>query len=123
MLDKRTARAIAESLVEAWNRHDLEDILTHYHCDVVVTNPLFCVLLGIEDGVIRGRDSLKPFWAKVLQQLPHLRFKLLDVYVGVDNFVVHYVGMFEKNVVEVFTVNNDGKVVTTVTYLDSLELP
>ena len=123
MLDRHAALKITESLIEAWNRHDLASILAHYHGDVVVTNPMFCVLLGIPDGVLRGRDALKPYWCKVLQQLPHLRFKLLDVYLGVDNFVIHYEGMFEKKTVEIFTVDANNKIVSTITYLDSLELP
>lgn len=123
MIDKQLALTIAENLVDAWNRKSLPAILAHYHDDVVATNPLFCQLLGIKDGVIRGKQALSPFWAKVLLQLPHLSIKLLDVYLGVDNFVIRYVGMFGKTVVEVFTVDKDGKVVATVSYLESLDLP
>ena len=123
MHDKSRVREIAQGLVDAWNRHDLVGILSHYHEDVTATNPLFCLLLGKEDGVLCGKAAIKPYWANVLEQMPHLRFKLHDVYLGVDSFVIHYQGIFERDVVEVFKLDSAGKIVATESYLESLDMP
>ncbi|MBI4806759.1 MAG: nuclear transport factor 2 family protein [Desulfovibrio sp.] len=123
MLDKSQVREIAQSLVDDWNKHDLVSILKHYHEDVQATNPIFCLLLGKEDGVLCGKATLTPYWAKALEQMPHLHIKIHNVYLGVDSFVIHYQGIFERDVVEVFKLDSAGKIVATTSFLESLDMP
>ena len=123
MLDKNALVQFAQSLLDAWNRHDIVAILDHYSDEIEVTNPLFNMLLGTPDGVLRGKAAIRPLWADVLRQIPHLRFKLHDVYLGVDSFAMHYQGIFERNVIEVLRFDDKGKVASSVNYLMSLDLP
>lgn len=59
----QNATKIAHEIFEAWNRtwkeNDLEGFLALYSEDVVLESPLFPYLLGIERGVIKGKQKLK----------------------------------------------------------------
>ena len=61
MSDKKIK--IAHEIFEAWNRtwkeNDLEGFLALYADNVVLESPLFPYLLGIERGVIQGKEKLK----------------------------------------------------------------
>ena len=41
-----------------------------YHPDATLESPLVCHLLGVEEGVVRGRDALRSFVAKVFEHQP-----------------------------------------------------
>lgn len=84
-----TARAFADSWVTAWNAHDLDAVLAHFADDVTFRSPVAVQLLG-GDGVIRGKDALRAYWAEGLRCIPDLRFEVLGSYVGVDCLVINY---------------------------------
>lgn len=54
---------IAHKVFETWNRtwkeNDLDALLALYAEDVVVESPLFPHLLGIERGIIKGKEALR----------------------------------------------------------------
>ena len=84
-----TARAFVNSWVTAWNAHDLDAVLTHFADDVTFRSPVAIQLLG-GDGVIRGKDALRAYWAEGLRRIPDLRFEVLGSYVGVNCLVINY---------------------------------
>ena len=88
-MDHVTARAFVDSWVTAWNAHDLDAVLTHFADDVTFRSPVAIQLLG-GDGVIRGKDALRAYWADGLRRIPDLRFEVLGSYVGVDCLVINY---------------------------------
>ena len=51
--------------------------------------PVAGQLLG-GDGVIRGKDALRAYWAEGLRRIPDLRFEVLGSYAGVDCLVINY---------------------------------
>jgi len=123
MLEKPQAEAIAQQLIDAWNSRDIVAIMSRYREDVEVTSPMFLRILGIPDGTLRGRESLRPFWLKLLAQLPHLRFKLHEVYVGVDGFSMHMQSLFERDSVVMVRVDEQGLIRRMDNFLVNLELP
>jgi len=68
----------------AFNAHDLEAVLDHFHDDVVFTSPVAARALPGSGGVVRGKQALRAYWMLTLERVPDLRFELLGVYVGVD---------------------------------------
>src|SRR5437660_91789 len=58
----------AADWVAAWNRHDLDAILSHYADDVVFTSPFAVRLTG--DGTVRGKPALRAYFAAALTRLP-----------------------------------------------------
>jgi ketosteroid isomerase-like protein len=76
--------------VQAWNSHDVEAVLEHFHDDVVFTSPVAARLLPETAGIVRGKPALQHYWASAMQQTPDLRFVVQDVYQGVDTIVINY---------------------------------
>lgn len=90
MLTESSARLFVERWLTEWNAHDLEALLLHYADDVVFTSPLAERLLPGSEGVARGKDQLRTYWAAGLAALPDLRFEVLEHYVGVSTLVIRY---------------------------------
>lgn len=80
----------AQAWVEAWNRHDVEAVLAHFHEDVVFTSPVAARVVASSAGVIRGKAALREYWTAALAQLPDLHFEVLGVYRGVSTLVINY---------------------------------
>ena len=61
-------------VVDAWDEalgaKDLDAAMALYHEDCVLESPLVCHLLGTEEGVVEGRDALRPFVARVFANQP-----------------------------------------------------
>lgn len=75
--------------VAAWNAHDVEAVLAHFHRDVVFSSPVAARVLG-GDGVVRGKDALRAYWTLALQKVPDLAFTLDGVYAGIATIVINY---------------------------------
>lgn len=84
-----SARVFVDSWVTAWNAHDLDALLSHFADDVTFRSPVAAQLIG-NDGVIRGKDELRAYWAEGLRRIPDLRFEVVGSYVGVDCLVINY---------------------------------
>lgn len=82
-------RASAVAWVDAWNRRDLDAILTHYADDIAVCSPRVVERTGAPDGWLRGREALSAYFAAGLANAA-LRFELVDVTVGVGCMTVVY---------------------------------
>ena len=62
-MDNETARRWAEQWVDDGNRHDVEAVLAHFADDVEFSSPLVVEVMGHADGVVRGKDELRRYWA------------------------------------------------------------
>jgi ketosteroid isomerase-like protein len=89
-MDRAAADKFAVSWAEAWNAHDLDQILSHFADDAVFTSPVAAQLLDGCDGVLRGKAALRDYWALGLRLIPDLHFTVLDVYAGVSTVVISY---------------------------------
>jgi ketosteroid isomerase-like protein len=58
---------------EALGAKDLDASMALYHQDATLESPLVCHLLGTEEGVVRGRENLRQFVAKVFAHQPAKR--------------------------------------------------
>lgn len=56
------AQAFAEEWVTAWNAHDLERILGHYHYDFEIITPMIKMSLGIDTGSLVGKAAITGYW-------------------------------------------------------------
>jgi len=113
------AQAFARSWEAAWNAHDLDAVLAHFHDDVVFTSPLAPVMTGDPSGIVVGRDALRRYWETGLARVPDLRFEVLDVALGVDAVALRYRNQAGRTVTEVAQFR-DGKVAAAAAfYLDA----
>lgn len=108
-MDSVFVKHFAEEWVNAWNSHDLEQIMSHYAEDFEMSSPVIQQIMGIESGTIKGKQQVREYWAKALAKIPELHFELMGYYAGVNSIVLHYKGHRGLSA-EVFFFNNYGLV-------------
>jgi hypothetical protein len=80
----------AAAWVRAWNDHDVEAVLAHFHDDVLFSSPVAARLLPETGGVVRGKAALRDYWVTALGLLPDLHFEVIAVYRGESLLVINY---------------------------------
>lgn len=90
----------------AWNRHDLEAVLKHFHEDVVFTSPVAKQIGFAEDGIVNGKAALCRYWTMGLEKNPGLRFQVTAVYEGVNTLVIGFKNQQGSDRAEVLTFQN-----------------
>ncbi len=116
MLTNQKANQIAREWIEAWNRHDLDAIISHYADDVEFTSPFVVKLLNNPSGTIRGKESLRSYFGKALAAYPDLKFDLIQVLTGVDSVTVYYRSVKEMMAAEVMVLNSNGEIVRVMAH-------
>ena len=111
MLDRAFARSFAEEWIASWNAHDLERILAHYRDDFEMASPLIVERMGEASGRLRGKDAVRPYWARGLAVRPALRFTLEDVLVGADSVTILYHGETGLRVAEVIVFDAERRAI------------
>ena len=84
------AIAFATSWCAAWNAHDLDAVLAHFHDDVVFTSPMAIRMVPDSGGRIAGKAALRAYWTEGLRRIPDLHFTVERVFAGVDTVVIQY---------------------------------
>lgn len=105
------ATAFSGHWVQAWNAHDVEAVLAHFHDDVLFTSPVAARLFPETAGVIRGKPALRSYWTAALARLPDLHFVVEAVYRGIDTVVITYRNQNHGLVNEVLRFDDDGRVI------------
>jgi len=111
MMNEVEAHSFAVEWIEAWNAHDLDRVLAHYADQFEMSSPFIAPIAGEQSGRLRGKPAVRAYWAKALERVPDLRFKLIDVRVGVDSLVIHYHG-HKGPVAEMLRFGTNGKVIS-----------
>ena len=111
------AVAFSAQWAAAWNAHDLESVLAHFHDDVVFTSPVAAKLLPDTVGVVHGKPALRHYWTLALQHNPKLRFVVEDVYQGINTIAIVYHNQEDALVCEVLRFNGDVVIEGHGTYL------
>ena len=109
MLDKAFADHFAADWIDAWNKHDLDHILSHYADDFEMSSPVIIAVAGVPSGILKGKENVGAYWAKALPLAPELHFELLTTLVGVNSITLYYQGVRGLSA-EVFHFNQYGKV-------------
>ena len=82
--------AFVDDWLTAWNRHDVDAVLTHFHDDVIFTSPVAARVIPDSKGVVRGKAALREYWRAVLETMPDLHFEIIGVYHGESALVINY---------------------------------
>ncbi len=109
MITPAFAQQFAYDWLNAWNRHDLEAILSHYADDIQFASPYVVLLADEPSGVLHGKAALRNYWHKGLQRIPELHFDLSDVLIGIDSLTLYYRG-HNGMAAETFVFNASGLV-------------
>ncbi len=103
--------AFADKWIDAWNSRDIDAVLSLYADDVVFTSPTALRFVPKTGGTVHGKDALRSYWTRALEQNEDLHFELINVYAGIDTLVLHYRNQLGGSVNEVLTFR-DGLVAT-----------
>lgn len=110
MLTAEQGQHFAERWIEAWNRHDLDAILAHYHPEVEFISPFVIRLLDRPDGALHGVEALRDYFARGLSAYPDLHFQLHSVLLGVGSVTLHYRSVNNLSAAEVMELDEEGRV-------------
>jgi ketosteroid isomerase-like protein len=116
LMDHEAAERFAREWYAAWNAHDLDRILSHYTDDVEMASPLVSLLTGEADGKIVGKEALRAYFAAGLEKYPSLRFEPLELFVGVNSLVLHYVSANGQAAAEVVFLDEDDRIARYLTH-------
>jgi len=105
---------LATHWVAAWNAHDLDSIMTHYHEEIELTSPVAAQLLGTPDGRVVGKSALREYFRRGLEAYPDLHFQLEDVLCGVSSVVLYYVNHKGTRTAEFMDLSASGQVARVV---------
>jgi ketosteroid isomerase-like protein len=97
----------ARTWCEAWNAHDLDGVLVHFHDDVIFTSPTAARIMPESGGRIEGKEQLRAYWAEGLRLLPDLHFEVEALTVGMDTLVIGYRNQAGVRVNEVLVFEED----------------
>lgn len=110
MIDKEFAEHFAADWIESWNAHDLERVLAHYTNDFEMSSPVIVQIAGEPSGTLKGKKAVGAYWAKALELISDLRFKLIATLTGVNSITLYYKGAKGRLAAEIFHFGPAGKV-------------
>jgi ketosteroid isomerase-like protein len=117
MIDSQFAIEFANHWIEAWNSHDLDEILSHYTDDFEMSSPVIVGTMNEPSGKLKGKESIRVYWSKALAKYPDLRFEKLHVLSGIGSVTIIYNGVRGLSA-EVFHFNNQAKVYAAYAHYD-----
>ncbi len=71
-MDQTLGEQFAEDWYAAWNRHDLDEILSQYTDDVEIASRLVVGPTGGSSNQIVGKEALRDYFAAGLERYPTL---------------------------------------------------
>jgi ketosteroid isomerase-like protein len=107
-------KEFVDEWVDAWNSHNLDAIMSHYHADVVLTSPVAARILNNPSGTVEGNAALRNYFKLGLEQYPNLRFEVLDVMYGLSSIVLCYKNQKGTRTAEFMELADDGKIIRVI---------
>jgi hypothetical protein len=112
----------AKEWIDAWNRHDLDLILSHYAEGFEMSSPVICRIANEPSGKLKGKEAVGDYWRKALEMIPNLHFELVNILTGVESIVIYYKG-HQGLAAEVFWFNGAGKIIRAFAHYAVAGLP
>ncbi|MET3875711.1 nuclear transport factor 2 family protein [Chitinophaga sp. OAE865] len=102
---------IGEAWVQAWNSHNLDEIMSHYDDDIIFYSPLIKKINNDPTGRIQGKEQLRAYFNRGLEAYPDLHFELYHILEGVNSIVLYYKSINDKLSAELMVINEKGLVI------------
>jgi ketosteroid isomerase-like protein len=115
MLKRDFALRFAYEWIGAWNRHDLDAVLSHYAEDFQMSSPYIAEFANVASGTLKGKAAVRAYWTAALEKLPGLRFELADTLAGAQSVILYYRGV-RGMAAEIFQFDAHGKVVSAAAH-------
>ncbi len=107
--DPDWAKAFAEDWVAAWNSGDIDRVFSHYRDDFEMRTPFIAEQGFSADGVLKGKEAVRSYWAPRFALQPPIRFELIKAFAGVRTVAILYLNVTRgKLVVERIELDENG---------------
>ncbi len=110
------ARKHADRWLEAWNAHDLDEIVACYAEDVDYAAPAAAV--GREDRRLSGREELREHFARGLELAPNLAFDEESLLIGPAGYALLYRREDGHRAIEAVELDESGLVTRARVYYE-----
>jgi ketosteroid isomerase-like protein len=110
MITREFAEHFSAEWIEAWNRHDLDRILSHYAEDFEMSSPYISLIADEASGKLKGKAAVGAYWKAALERMPDLRFEHHATLVGAGSVTIYYRGV-RGMAAEVFFFDAAGAVI------------
>lgn len=112
-------QSIAFKWFDAFNNHDLEQLLSLYDEDAEHYSPKLKIRKPETQGIIIGKKALREWWQDAFDRLPSLNYKVTSLTANGDRVFMEYVRSVdgEENILvaEVLIVK-EGKIIASRVY-------
>jgi hypothetical protein len=111
VISPEQADELARAWVDAFNRHDLDAVLSHYADGIEFSSPAVIDVMREPTGTIRGMAALRDYFGQALAKYPNLGFELLHILTGVNSVTILYRSLHRGSLgAEVMMLDGQGKV-------------
>ena len=114
-----TNHSIAKNWLQAFNKHDLEKLLSLYDDNAEHYSPKLKIRNPGSNGIIKGKNALSDWWKDAFDRLPDLFYKEKIITANDDRVFMEYTrivnGEENINVAEVLEIRN-GLIIASRVY-------
>ena len=112
-------QSIAFKWFDAFNNHNLEQLLSLYDDDAEHYSPKLKIHKPETNGLIVGKQALREWWQDAFDRLPSLNYKVTSITANGDRVFMEYIrsvtGEENRLVAEVLIVR-EGKIIASRVY-------
>ena len=91
MTDEEINIRIANQWIDAFNRHDLDALLSLYSDNAEHYSPKLKVRQPETRGIIKGKDKMRSWWQDSFERLPSLRYELIRLTSQKNRVFMEYI--------------------------------
>jgi len=118
-MNPETLQSIAFRWFDAFNSHNLEQLLSLYDDEAKHFSPKLKIRKPETNGFVEGKSALREWWKDAFERLPSLHYKVTSLTANGDRVFMEYVrnvdGEDDMLVAEVLEVK-DGKIIASRVY-------
>ena len=111
--------SIAHKWFEAFNNHNLEQLLSLYDVDAEHFSPKLKIKKPETNGLVKGKQALRDWWQSAFETIPTLHYRVTSLTADDNRVFMEYVRSVENEadmlVAEVLEIK-DGKIVFSRVY-------
>lgn len=112
-------QAIAFKWFDAFNNHNLEQLLSLYDDEAEHFSPKLKIRKPETNGLVSGKQALREWWQDAFERLPTLHYKVTSLTANSDRVFMEYIRMVKEEddmlVAEVLDVKA-GKIIASRVY-------
>jgi hypothetical protein len=107
----------AQGWLNAWNSHDIDEVLDCYADNFIMVSPVVNGITGDGLGLFYAKKDFKVLCLKIFEEIPELKFELIATEIGVRSLSIYYTSQKFKLTIDVFEIEARWKIFkSSITY-------